>query len=331
MKPVKSRGKNTDNKKGEWVNGVVRAIQSPRFWFLFLAALLAGCTSAPPPSRAALQFERAVPERVDALTLQYQFTAANSRSVPLHIEITGWKCIVNGTALAPAAAELTCAGIGATCATTGATRAGTSAAGTRLVVEPLASAAETLILRLDLASLGGHSGTKAADDYHANLLLDVRLRYGSQPPLAARISAAASVPRIRPPEFTITAIAILQADLINTRFRVGMRIDNPNPFPLNLSGFAYQLYGGGVLWAEGGDQDVLPVPAESSAETSLALEMNFIGMPRRLFDEIVSMREVDYRFTGTVDVAAVTASAALASTPRFRIPFDRRGRSAVLK
>ena len=294
------------------MNGALRAVQAPRCFMVLIFSLLAACASAPPsaPPCAALRFERVVPERIDAVDLQYHFTVENSRSVPLHIEITGWNCLLNGKALAPASVELT------------------RAAGTRITVEPLASAVEPLILRLDPASLPAPSGAKSANEYHASLALELRVRYGDEPPVTARIAANASLPQIRPPEFTITTIAILQADLINTRFRVGMRIDNPNPFPLNLSAFEYQLYGGGIFWAEGGTEDILPVPAAGSAETSLSLEMNFIGMPRRLLDEIVSMREVDYRFTGTVDVAA---AAALTRLPQFRIPFDRQGRSAVLK
>ena len=296
------------------MNGALRAVQAPRCFMVLIFSLLAGCASAPPPAppRAALRFERVVPERIDAVVLQYQCTVENSRSIPLHIEITGWTCLLNGKALAPASVELT--------------RAGTNAAGTRITVEPLASAGEPIILRLDPASLPVPSGAKSTNEYHASLALELRVRYGDEPPVTTRIAANASLPQIRPPEFTITTIAILQADLINTRFRVGMRIDNPNPFPLNLSAFEYQLYGGGIFWAEGGKEDILPVPATGSAETSLSLEMNFIGMPRRLLDEIVSMREVDYRFTGTVDVAA-----ALTRLPQFRIPFDRQGRSAVLK
>jgi LEA14-like dessication related protein len=139
------------------------------------------------------------------------------------------------------------------------------------------------------------------------------------------LAAAADFPRIREPNFTITSIAVLKDDLVNTRFRVDLRVENPNVFPVTLSSFGYELYGGGRFWADGKKRDLLEVPARGSAEARLLLIMNFINMPRDLFDEVLRMGSVAYRFAGEVLV-----DTPVPLLPSFRMVFDRRGTATVL-
>jgi LEA14-like dessication related protein len=185
------------------------------------------------------------------------------------------------------------------------------------------------ILRLDLdraAYRNSQAASTGSGDYRTELLLNLAYQYGRERVIAGEAVAAASFPRIREPEFTITAIAIMQAELINTRFRVSLRIDNPNIFPVDLSSFGYELYGAGRFWADGREEDVLHIPAQGSAETRLFLMMNFINMKRSLLDEVIALRQVRYRFTGEAEVGT-----GVAWLPRFRMGFDHSGDSAVYK
>ena len=111
-------------------------------------------------------------------------------------------------------------------------------------------------------------------------------------------------PVIREPSFSITSIKILQAELINTRLKVLLRIDNPNSFPVTLSSFSYELYGEGRFWADGAVKDVFTVPASGYSEKDLFLVMNFIDMRRDLLDKVIAMEMVKYRFTGAVEINA---------------------------
>jgi LEA14-like dessication related protein len=140
------------------------------------------------------------------------------------------------------------------------------------------------------------------------------------------LSAFAAFPRVRAPEFTITSIAVMRAELINTRFRVDLRIDNPNVFPVRLSSLEYELYGAGRFWADGKMKTNLEVPPGESAETRLNLVMNFINMRRELLDEVVALGQVPYRFTGEALV-----DTGIPALPGFRARFDRSGYSAVLE
>jgi LEA14-like dessication related protein len=132
--------------------------------------------------------------------------------------------------------------------------------------------------------------------------------------------------RVTEPEFAITSIEILQADLINTRMKLSLKIDNPNVFPISLTSFKYELYGDGNFWTGGIEKELATVSAQSSSETEFIFEMNFINMKRRLLDDIIAMRHVHYRIVGTMEVGAN-----IPEIPGIRVKFDYSGDSVVKK
>ena len=165
-----------------------------------------------------------------------------------------------------------------------------------------------------------------AQDINAVLSLDLLFQYEKKPEISASVSALANFPNIREPVFSITSIKIKQADLINVKLETNLRVENPNAFPLTLSNFKYELYGDGLFWADGVENDVLTINSNSRNETTLYLTMNFINMRRSLLDEIIAMRDVRYRFTGTAE--------AVIDTPwleSFGLKFDREGYSPVIR
>ena len=139
-----------------------------------------------------------------------------------------------------------------------------------------------------------------------------------------RVTPPAAAPVIKEPNFSITSITILQAELVNTRLKVKLRIENPNSFPVTLSSFNYELYGEGRFWADGTEKNVISVPASDFVEHDLFLIMNFIDMKRDLFDKVVSMDLVDYRFAGTVEIEAM-------DLPILTRKFNLEGESEVIK
>jgi LEA14-like dessication related protein len=145
-------------------------------------------------------------------------------------------------------------------------------------------------------------------------------------PQRGSLPAAPDSFEVKEPAVTITSIKILQADLINTRFKLSLKIDNPNTFPITLSSLRYELYGDGRFWADGVEKNLAVVPAEGFTETSLEFEMNFIGMKRRLLDDIIAMREVHYRITGSMELET-----GIPGLPGFRINLDFSGISLVLQ
>ena len=200
-----------------------------------------------------------------------------------------------------------------------------------------------LTLNMDVDALAGQ-GLAPADDYKVNLILELSFSRDSEvvrdgeaaqdndvaqnfvPKISLEVSGLAAFPGVQAPVFSITSIAILKAELINTRFRVGLRIDNPNPFPVELSAFGYELYGNGRLWADGTERNIIKVPAKSPVRGNLFLIMNFINMKRDLLEQIIWLQDVNYRFAGQAQV-----STGVEYLPRFITEFDLSGYSQVLE
>ena len=184
-------------------------------------------------------------------------------------------------------------------------------------------------LNMDVAGLRV-LGLAPADDYRVNLILELSfsrpLEAGEDqsPPVMLEVSGIAAFPGVQAPVFTITSIAILKAELVNTRFRVGLRINNPNPFPVELSAFGYELFGNGRLWADGVEKNVLRVNGKSSLQGNLFLIMNFINMKRDLLDQIINLEDVNYRFSGDAMVGT-----GVEYLPMFKTVFNLSGYSQV--
>jgi len=178
---------------------------------------------------------------------------------------------------------------------------------------------------MDIGALAAR-GLAPKEDYSVALIAELDYSLPSTPPAKVEVRGLAAFPGVQPPMFTITEIAILKAELINTRFRVGLKIDNPNPFPIELSAFSYNLYGNGMLWADGADKNVINIRAKSSLSGNVMLLMNFINMNRTLLDQIIYLEDVNYRFTGDVQV-----STGIEYLPKFNDGFDVSGYSKVLE
>ena len=126
------------------------------------------------------------------------------------------------------------------------------------------------------------------------------------------------------PEFEVVSIIILQADLVVTEFETVLRVKNPNEFDVELSSFTYELFANGNSWGSGTADRILKIPAFGSGETSIIFSMNFINMSRRLLDDIIALRPVNYRLRGTAEVKPLVPR-----TQSFKMSYDRSGVSEV--
>jgi len=128
------------------------------------------------------------------------------------------------------------------------------------------------------------------------------------------------------PEFEVTSIYVIQADLVVTEFEAVLKVDNPNDFACVLSSIKYELYGNNLRWAEGVVNDILNIPAKSSCETKFRFSMNFMNTNRRLLDDVIAMRQISYRFKGHADIRFD-----IPKTPDYVVKFDCSGLSDVKK
>jgi LEA14-like dessication related protein len=278
--------------------------------------LCLACKTPPPPEpeempKTVLAFKSIRADNIKHVVLHFILSVENPYPRQMTFEIKNWNSMINTIPINHEIAKLD--------------MDMTSARGAKTVLEPNSKIEKSLILEINLEDMPASFGAITGDEYITQLDLDVDYHYGSSR-FENRVSVSAAFPRIMEPQFTITSIAIMQAELINTRFRVCLRIDNPNIFPVSLSSMGYELYGEGRFWADGREKEILVIPAQGSSETNLFLIMNFINMKRQLLDDIIAMRLVRYRFTGNVEVGT-----GVSWLPSFNMGFDRSGNSVVLK
>ncbi|MDR1046829.1 MAG: hypothetical protein LBL64_03570, partial [Treponema sp.] len=218
------------------------------FSLFFLMLLILSCKSPPePPESPPLKVEEAaLPEaaplarlkfdRIEAaipfrVSLFYTLGLENPGSRGLTAEIPAWEILLDGKgpkSLEEAAALFL---------------EEDRPPGEASFECPAMGSCETpLRLDVDLSRFPGWDSVELTE-YTAEFRLKLSYRYPEGKDAEGEAVELASFPRIREPEFTITRIAVLQAELINTRFRVSLKIDNPNFFPVDLSSFEYALFG----------------------------------------------------------------------------------------
>jgi LEA14-like dessication related protein len=287
--------------------------------FLSILCLLVACKSQPVQTeqstgqaeepRAILRFERIEAFDPDRIALHFRLKAENPRPHPVTAEIANCNGFLNKTKLDERPGMLI--------------HAGSPAEGQCFDIEPYSSIEKDLILVLDLRSTS--SAFKDIDEYLAELEIELDFIYRNSS-FRSVISANTVFSGIKRPQFTITSITIMQAELINTRFKVSLHIENPNVFPVALSSLDYELYGNNYYWAGGTEKNIHDIPAQSSSEIQLQLMMNFINMGRRLLDDVIAMRQVYYRFSGSAHVET-----GIPWLPGFKMGFDKTGNSPVTK
>ncbi|MDR2797029.1 MAG: LEA type 2 family protein [Treponema sp.] len=252
-----------------------------------------------------IAFDHLEAKTTEHITLYFVLQVTNPRSVPASMEINQWQFIANGLPQQE----------GATLIFTEENPA----------VGALTSTQFPLGLAVDLSKCSGLEKAEF-DTYQAKFEADMVFTFALEEHTTTHLSAEAVFPRIREPQFTVTKIVVNQGELINIRLKVGLRIDNPNNFPLELSSLAYEFYGDEQFWANGTDPAVRRIPAQGSTQTQIFMVMNFIDMNRKLLEDILVAKRVYYHFTG--EVAVLTTIEYL---PRFYVDFDLSGNSVVLK
>jgi LEA14-like dessication related protein len=308
--------------------GLVRKLKFPNKFsiLLWLPFTLLACRSVPGPVSppASLAFDRLQASDPNTVILHFTLTAENNRDTAADLSLTGYKLLLDGREL---------------------TEGSSLEPDLPLRLEPRQKAEIPLQLKLDLKKTlterePGKTAAPEPNPYReslpeddpasaktARVVLTTHLDFAfGRKKIAVSPSGAAEFSPLREPVFEIISIAVMQAELINTRFKVRIRISNPNPFPVNLSSFQFELYGAGRLWAEGTEKKAVMVPPGSSAEKELFLKMNFIDMRRDLLDQVINMERVNYRFSGAVKI-----DTALEYLPVYTSSFNLEGKSEVIR
>jgi LEA14-like dessication related protein len=109
-------------------------------------------------------------------------------------------------------------------------------------------------------------------------------------------------PKLETPELSLLGIQMMSTDMFAQKFRVRVKVENPNDLELPVRGLDYQIFLMGDSFAEGMSVDRFVVPARGEAEFDMVVTTNFVSSLGRLVSRVGGgkLEDLDYEIAGDV-------------------------------
>lgn len=121
---------------------------------------------------------------------------------------------------------------------------------------------------------------------------------------------------IETPHVTLAGVWLIDVNLLEQRYRMRLRIQNPNPFSLNIDGLNYRVDINDKEFARGVSNQAISVPRYGVDMLDVEAVSTLAGIMRQLMElESGAPNSLRYRVTGKVSL----------SDRGLRVPFDYRG------
>ena len=136
---------------------------------------------------------------------------------------------------------------------------------------------------------------------------------------AALVAACTSMPsNLRAPTCELVGVQILSTDMFAQRFKVRLRVDNPNDIELPVTGLEFTVFMAGDRFAEGMGNEQFVLPAKGNAEFDMLVTTNFVSSFGRLLSRTSNgkLEDVEYEIVGKIAVDKGVVR---------KIPFNHRG------
>jgi LEA14-like dessication related protein len=136
---------------------------------------------------------------------------------------------------------------------------------------------------------------------------------------AALFAACTSLgPQLEAPKLELVGVQMLSTDMFAQRFKVRVKVVNPNDLELPVRGLEYTIIMMGDSFAEGMSDQAFVLPALGEAEFDMMVTTNFVSSFGRLLSRVQGgkLENIDYEITGKVMVDKGVIR---------KIPFNHRG------
>jgi LEA14-like dessication related protein len=135
----------------------------------------------------------------------------------------------------------------------------------------------------------------------------------------ALLAACSTMPsKLVAPTIEVMAVQVMSADMFAQRFKLRIRVINPNDLELAVRGLEYEVLMMGDAFAEGVSGEAFLLPARGEAEFDMMVTTNFVSSFGRLLSRVSGgkLENVDYEIVGKVLVDKGMVRS---------IPFNHRG------
>jgi LEA14-like dessication related protein len=119
---------------------------------------------------------------------------------------------------------------------------------------------------------------------------------------AALLFAACAVINFQTPEITPTAVELVDAQVLEQRFKVHLHVENPNDRPLPIKSVSCTLEVAGVDVGHGESSEPFTVPAHGDGDFDMIVTTNFATSMPNLLVRLAQGKELpSYRLSGNVN------------------------------
>ncbi len=134
------------------------------------------------------------------------------------------------------------------------------------------------------------------------------------------LGACTRLGEVEPPQVRLADIRLLESGLFEQRFRVDLRLGNPNDFDLALGGLTFELELNDRPFARGLSNQAVTLPRLGEARVSVVASTTLIDMVQQML--ILGERsELSYRIEGVVYLRGAGAR---------KVPYETSGRMRLL-
>lgn len=122
---------------------------------------------------------------------------------------------------------------------------------------------------------------------------------------------------VEPPQLALSNVQMLSSTLLEQRYRLTLRVNNPNAVALPISGMSYAVKFAGVDFASGVTPNAFRIPARGEHLVDIDVSTNLLRSAQQLVAILrANPDSLDYELTGSVDVDLPLIGA---------IPFSKSG------
>ena len=109
-------------------------------------------------------------------------------------------------------------------------------------------------------------------------------------------------PSLETPQLDLVGIQMLSTDMFAQKFRVRVKVQNPNEIELPVRGLDYKIFLMGDSFAEGMSTNGFVVPAGGEVEFDMVVTTNFVSSFGRLISRVGGgkLENLDYEIAGEV-------------------------------
>jgi LEA14-like dessication related protein len=122
--------------------------------------------------------------------------------------------------------------------------------------------------------------------------------------LCAALVAACALGKWESPHMAVIKVEMVDSDVLSQRFKVRLRVQNPNDRELPVRGISLKLELAGEEFGNGVSAEEFVVPSYGEAEFDMLLTTNLAGALMRVISHKDKGAEgIDYRLSGKINLA----------------------------